>query len=141
MGGGYIACGSFLGADKSGSAFRGLLEGIAGFLPSEEGERFRATVANPILERGCSQTQTLTIPSELVSQLEGPLRQYMDYLGELLGYPVPHEAPDLYRKAGLNPTEAKWGKGCGWQYYCADDLLQACEESRRTGEPIVLSFD
>ncbi len=141
MSGGYIACGSFLGDDKSGSAFQGLLESIAQFLSANEAEQFRATTIAPILESGYSQEQKMTIQADVVMHLAGPLRQYYDHLGHQLGYPLPHEAPDLDKKAGLDPIEAKWGKGPGWQYYCAHDLLQACDESQRIGEPIVLSFD
>jgi hypothetical protein len=141
MAGGYISCGSFMGADKSGSAFEGLLEAIAQSLPTEESRQFRDTVIRPVLDPGYSEEQTLIVPADVALLLRGPLRSYYDHLGEQLGYPLPLEAPDLDRKAGLDPVEAKWGKGLGWQHYCAHDLLQACLESRRSGEPVVLSFD
>jgi hypothetical protein len=140
MSGGYISCGSFAGADKSGSAFQGVLEGIERFLPPAEADLFRRTVLDPLLE-GYSEEQTLAIPPGMVPGLEGPLRRYYEHLGRQLGHPPPHEAPELDRDTGLDPVEAKWGKGLGWQYYCAHDLLHACAESRRTGEPIVVTFD
>jgi hypothetical protein len=141
MAGGYISCGTFYGDDKSGSAFLGLLEGIAERLPPTQAAEFRVTVIDPIMDTELPEEQALTLSAEVVAKLEGYLGAYYEYLGEQLGHPLPHEAPDLDQQAGLDPTEAKWGKGLGWKYYCAHDLLQACGESHRTGEPIILSFD
>jgi hypothetical protein len=133
MAGGYIACGSFLGTDKSGSAFQGLLEAVAHFLPAAGARQFRDGVIAPALAPGFSDEQTLTIPAAAVPHLVGPLRRYYDHPGQQLGHPAPHEAPELNKQARLDPVERKWGKGLGWQYYCAHDLLQACEQSQRTG--------
>jgi hypothetical protein len=141
MAGGYISCGSFAGSDKSGSAFEGVLQGIEQFLPAEEAAQFRRDVIDPIFADGYSEEQTLAILPELVPDLESRLRLYYKHLGRQLRHPAPHEAPELDRTSGLDPVEAKWGKGLGWQYYCAHDLLLACDESNRTGEPIILSFD
>src|SRR4051812_34336404 len=103
MAGGYISCGSFPGADKSGSAFQGLLEAIEQFLPAEEGRQFRRAVTDPVLGAGYSDEQTVTVPTDVVAHLFGPLCRYYKHLGRQLNEPAPHESPDLDKKAGLDP--------------------------------------
>jgi hypothetical protein len=125
MAGGYISCGSFMGGDKSGSAFQGLLEAIECFRPVVEAEQFRAAVIGPVLEQGYSEDQTLSVPADVVPHSADPLRRYYDHQGRQMGHPLPHDAPDLDKVARLDPVAAKWGEGPGWQYYCAHDLLKA----------------
>jgi len=77
----------------------------------------------------------------IVELLLPRLRSYCLALDEKLGHPEPSEAIDLDIAAGLDPIEAKYGAGEGWRFYCATDLLKACEVSFATGEPIFVRFD
>ena len=139
MGGGYIECGTFLGEDKSGSAIEAVFEAIASTLPTDERGHWEREFVQAL---GTSPDGTgFSIESPLVRLLVAPLRKYYEYLGAKLGYPNPYEAPSLDAKSGLDSTEAKWGAGDGWRYYCAHDLLRACEVSLQTGEDIIVSFD
>jgi hypothetical protein len=138
MGGVYISCGKFSGDDKSGSAFQGLLAGIADLLSSAEAAEYRSQIFDPVIS---ALTDHTLITPKIAAQLHPLLKRYSDRLRERLGNPDPWEAPGLDEKAGLDPTAAKWGEGLGWQYYCAHDLLRACEVSAETNEPIVVSFD
>jgi hypothetical protein len=141
MGGGYISCGDFMGGDKSGSALEGVLNGILKALPDSEKYSFKTRVVEPLLTACRRCEEEFEMPNEIVLALLDPLRAYHAYLGNLLGHPEPYLAPDLDRKSGLNATEAKYGKGPGWQYYCADDLIKACDKSLQTGESVMLAFD
>ena len=141
MGGGYISCGGFMGDDKSGSALSGVLRDIPKILSQAEAVAFQTNVAAPLLEAIQSGEQEFQVPPSTVSLLAGPLARYHAHLDEALGHPVPCEAPELDRQRGMDMTDAKWGDGLGWQFYCTHDLLRACEVSNKTGEPITLSFD
>jgi hypothetical protein len=141
MGGGYISCGEFLGEDKSGSAFEGVLRGIPTILAPDAAATFTKHVATPLLQALYVGEQEFEITPEIVGHLFQPLTTYYAHLDQVLGHPHPYEAPELDRTRGLDMTDAKYGAGLGWQFYCTHDLLRACEISRDTGEPIVISFD
>ena len=141
MGGGYISCGEFMGEDKSGSAFEGVLRGILTMLPPKEAVTFTMHVATPLLQALQEGQEQFEIPPDMVGHLFEPLKRYHAHLDHMLGHPHPHEAPELDRQRGLDMIEAKYGSGPGWQFYCTHDLVRACEVSRRTGEPIIFAFD
>jgi len=141
MGGGYISCGEFMGEDKSGSAISGVLRDMATMLSPAEGAAFQKHVAGPVLEAMHRGEQEIEIPPAAASLLLGPLARYHTHLDATLGHPHPYDAPELDRKRGMDMTEAKWGEGLGWQFYCTHDLLRACEVSQKTGAAIVLHFD
>jgi hypothetical protein len=141
MGGGYISCGEFMGEDKSGSALPGVLRDIPKVLSSAEAADFRKQVAGPLMEAMGRGEQEVEVSATTVSLLLAPLARYHAHLDETLGHPHPHDAPELDRQRGMNMTDAKWGDGLGWQFYCTHDLLRACEVSQKTGAPIVLNFD
>lgn len=61
--------------------------------------------------------------------------------GADLGHPEPFNAPQIDEERGLKATDAKWGKGIGWRYYCLHDLEQALRVSIQTGDPVVVHFD
>ena len=141
MGGGYISCGSFSGADKSGSAISGVWkmleteyagDELIARLQSWDAEAQRAFEAG---------SQEADIPAELATELIEPLERYVADLGNKLGNPPHERAPQLDAEAGIPPIDAKWGAGDGWRYYCAVDLLSACRESARTGAVVVVAFD
>ena len=139
MGGGYIKCGDFLGDDKSGSAIFGIFDAIALMLPPDRQKIWQTNFLDAI--EGQEEEQGILIAPQLVRLLAEPLKIYYEQLREKLGNPAPFDAPRLDSERGLNPTEAKWGAGDGWRYYCAHDLLRACEISEQTGESIIISFD
>jgi hypothetical protein len=78
-----------------------------------------------------------SIAERLIPALEG----FNARIGQELGFPEPWDAPAKDEEAGLDSIEAKWGKGKGWQYYCANDLLHACHVSAESREPICVTFD
>lgn len=140
MGGGYISCGKFLGEDKSGSAIAGVLRGIPTVLPEAEGAIFRSAIGDPLLA-AVGRSQPLEIPPKLAAQLIEPLRIYHEHLRVVLGDPDPGDAPELDRERGLRMTDAKYGQGLGWQFYCTHDLLRACQLSQENNEPVSIAFD
>lgn len=141
MAGGYIQCNGFMGGDKSGSAIFGLIDALPEFLPAADRLSFRNTVIAPLREAldGCQEH--ILIEPDLAESLIPALENFNARIGQELGFPEPWDAPAKDEEAGLEPTEAKWGKGKGWQYYCAHDLLQACRVSVESREPICVSFD
>lgn len=141
MGGGYIQCGDFLGNDKSGSAISGLIDALPKFAPAEDRRSFVKSVIAPLRESLANTHEYILIEPTIAARLIIALEIFNSHVGQELGFPEPSEAPDKDREAGLDPTEAKWGKGKGWQYYCAHDLLQACRVSVEGGQPICVSFD
>lgn len=141
MAGGYIQSGAFMGNDKSGSAISGVLDALAEFTPVAGRSIFVETVISPLREalNGCQAH--ILIEASLAERLIPALEAFNARIGEELGYPKPWEAPQKDNEAGLDPIEAKWCKGKGWQYYCSHDLLQACRVSAESREPICVSFD
>jgi hypothetical protein len=82
------------------------------------------------------------ISAEEIRQLLPFLEQCRDALVAELGTADPFEAIEMDDKVpGLDPVDAKWGKGKGWQVYCVLDLLRAAAHSQETGEAICVSFD
>ena len=141
MGGGYIQCGDFLGNDKSGSAISGLLDALPEFAPAEDRRSFVEMAIAPLREALANGREYILIEPTIAARLIATLEGFNSRVGRELGFPEPSDAPAKDQEAGLEPTEAKWGKGKGWQYYCAHDLLQACRVSTEGGEPICVSFD
>jgi hypothetical protein len=130
-----------MGDDKSGSALSGVLSDMLRVLSDAEADAFYKQVYRPLLEAIENGEQEIQIDANSVSALVGPLGRYHAELDKELGHPIPCEAPEIDRQRGMDMTRAKWGDGLGWQFYCTNDLLRACEISRMTGEPITLSFD
>jgi hypothetical protein len=140
MSGGYISCADFEGEDKSGSAMEGVLQGIVDRLPPKEADAFKREVVD-VIKATLGPDSGVRVERPIAELLLPPLRAYYLALDEKLGHPEPSEAIDLDAAAGLDPIEAKYGAGEGWRFYCAADLLKACEISRRTGQPITVTFD
>src|SRR5262245_9543319 len=126
MAGGYIQCGDFMGSDKSGSAISGLLDALPKFVPSADRQAFVEAVVGPLHEALADCQEYILIEPNSAARLIPALESFNARVGQELGFPEPWDAPAKDEEAGLEPTEAKWGKGKGWQYYCAHDLLQAC---------------
>jgi hypothetical protein len=141
MSGGYIQCGGFMGSDKSGSAIFGLIDALPEFLPIADRLSFRDTVIAPLREALDSGQESILIQPNIAERLIPALENFNARISQELGYAEPWDAPAKDKESGLEPIEAKWGKGKGWQYYCAHDLLQACRVSVESREPICVSFD
>ncbi len=131
MGGVNLYCGSFAGADKSGSAF----EAVFGEL---------AVLSSPDIR-------------EVVNQLMSELEVARDYLliapddARLLLPALRKQAEILWVKASAETALAQMvvdeesagrrldpSESLGWKLYCIDDLIAACETSAAEGEPIAL---
>jgi hypothetical protein len=141
MAGGYIQCGGFMGSDKSGSAISGLIDALPEFIPTADRLSFIDAVIAPLREALDSCQEHILIKPNIAERLIPALEGFNTRTGQELGFPEPWDAPAKDEEAGLEPIEAKWGKGKGWQYYCAHDLLQACRISAESREPICVSFD
>jgi hypothetical protein len=141
MSGGYIHCAGFSGDDKSGSAITGVLDSLGECMPESDRAAFHDAVLNPICKAIREASDHILIEAEIVGRLKSPLDELYSRLGSELDHPEPSDAPQFDDDQGLDPIEAKWGKGKGWQYYCAHDLRLACEASLASGQPICISFD
>ena len=141
MSGGYIHCGEFSGDDKSGSAISGVLEALPECVADDMRGEFADTVSIPLAEYLEAAEDHFLIEPEMSAQLIEPVDRLYERYGNELGHPEPFEALQLDDDRGLDPTEAKWGKGIGWRYYCLHDLRIALRQSLESGEPVVISFD
>ena len=141
MAGGYILCGEFSGDDKSGSAISGVFDALAECVSKDERDEFLKSVINPLQESLEEAQDHILIEPDVASQLVDAVDQLYEEYGSELGKPEPFNAPQIDEDRGLDPTDAKWGKGIGWRYYCLHDLRLALRESIENGEPVVIHFD
>lgn len=141
MAGGYIQCGGFMGSDKSGSAISGVIDALPDFVESELRRSFMESITVPLREALDACQEYILIEPGIAERLIPALESFNARIGQELGFPEPWNAPAKDEEAGFDSIEAKWGKGKGWQYYCANDLLQACRVSTESREPICVSFD
>jgi len=118
-----------------------LLRAIPARLTPSDASSYRAQVLDPILKLLEDASDHILIQSTVATQMYEPLKRYQEHLAATLGHPDPVQAPELDEAKGIDPIEAKYGAGLGWQFYCATDLLQACERSQKTGEPICFTWD
>lgn len=127
-----IICGSFRADEKSGSAIEGVLRAVC-----DSGHDTNAASGVRLL-LDLADRELIEIPANLAAELIPSLVQYRCTLVAAIG----HE--DWFREAaaeeagGLGAVEAKWGRGRGWQLYCCDNLLKACETSKAESSPIYL---
>ncbi len=141
MGGGYISCGQFCGDDKSGSAISGVFEAIPELIPEDARSEFISSVLDPLADSLEENGDYFLIEPEIAALLLPPVDAlYMQY-GNELGNPEPFDAPEIDEDRGLDTTEAKWGKGIGWRYYCLHDLRIALRKSIESKESVVINFD
>lgn len=141
MAGGYISCGDFSGDDKSGSAISGVFATLPECLPESERNAFIETALDPLAEYLEENEDHFLIEPDTASMLLGPVDTlYSQYANEL-GNPEPFNAPQIDEDRGMDATDAKWGQGIGWRYYCLHDLRLALRKSIESGEPVVVSFD
>jgi hypothetical protein len=140
MSGGYISCGDFRGEDKSGSAITGVFEALPEYISPENRYAFINEVLEP-LQNSIENGDHMLIYSPDAKRLL-PLVEllYEEYKTEL-GAPEPWNAPQVDEDRGIDPIDAKWGKGIGWRYYCLHDLRSALRLCVETDDPVCISFD
>lgn len=141
MAGGYISCGKFFGDDKSGSAISGVFEALPALLPESERDSFVEDVLNPLAADLEENEDHFSIDPQDAQRLLPLVDDLYEAYGEELGHPRPFEAPQCDEDRGLNSSDAKWGQGIGWRYYCLYDLRQALKLSVSKGDPVVVHFD
>jgi hypothetical protein len=141
MAGGQIFCGEFVGEDKSGSAFSGVLEALPECVAADARDEFIASVINPLTEYLEENEDHVEFGPDIASRLVAPVDRLFERYGEELGHPEPFDAPQIDEVGGLDQMDAKWGQGIGWRYYCLSDLRAALRESIGSGEPIFIHFD
>ena len=146
MGGGYVSCGEFTGADKSCSAFQGVLDQVAdlsSYRPDAALDAFVERVRSFLSGNGDPEwSDYILIPHKLAIDLEPYLEECKRSLVADMKTDDPFEAIERDEaESGLDPIDAKWGKGKGWRLYCVHDLLLAIAHSRATREEICISFD
>jgi hypothetical protein len=127
MGGLNISAGSFQGADKSGSAFEGVLDALEG--DPDLIEEIRS---------GFDDAEYLLISEEQVARLLPLLVSYRKKLVSEIGHDDWSREAEAEEAAGLDATEAKWGAGRGWKLYCVTDLIRACEIGLLEHEPVAV---
>lgn len=140
MGGGRIVCGDYTGEDKSGSAISGLLEALQEFLSCGSYPRQIKSTVDEIAARLQRAGDHILIESELAINLKAALVAWHAEQQARNGFQDQWEAVLSDDSTGLDPVDAKWGKGPGWRYHCACDMIKACTISQATGEPICIAF-
>jgi hypothetical protein len=137
MSGGNIMCGEFVGNDKSGSALSGVLDNLLELAKKEKLiEVIRQLQSS--MEEG---EDHLLIDPELAAILLPAVNAYHKKLKTELGDVDPASIIELDDTDDVDPVEAKWGTGKGWQFYCTTDLIKALKESKKIEEPVVIVFD
>ena len=141
MGGGYIQCDDFCGDDKSGSAMSGVLEELPSQLSESERETFVNELIAP-LQRQLDETgEYFLIPPASSKRLLPVVDSLYDNYRQRFGDADVWDAIELDDESGLDPIEAKWGKGAGWRYYCLTDLRVALRRSIDSDSDVCVSFD
>ena len=141
MGGGYIQCDDFCGDDKSGSAMSGVLEELPSQLPDSERDTFINELIAP-LQRQLDETgEYFLIPPASSKRLLPVVDSLYDNYRQRFGDADVWDAIEQDDESGLDPIEAKWGKGAGWRYYCLTDLRAALRRSIDSDSDVCVSFD
>ena len=136
MGGINIHCGSFSGADKSGSAFEGVLAAL--IETAAPVERAIIDKINAALDEA---TDHLLISPEDAQALLPSLRNYNVHTdGQLVvaGDPWDQICRDDQQASSAVSTRLKYGEGLGWRAYCAHDLVKAFEVAVAESQPVAL---
>jgi hypothetical protein len=128
MSGLSIQCGTFHGHDKSGSALSGVLKKLS-------------DISQEVAKSIDSQFENAEYALISVRHAKVLLPDLVFFRYVLLDQ-IGHD--DWWKKAmdeeasGLDPVRAKWGSGLGWQLYCVNDLIRACEISQDENCEIVI---
>jgi hypothetical protein len=130
MAGGNIHCGTFEAADKSGSAFEGVIKEIRSSIES---------IAEDFA-RQLDEGEYVLISPLMAKNLIEVLDIYLILLIKEIGNDDCHQEILREENAGMDPVDAKWGESRGWRLYCVTDLLGACRTSINENEPVCIAF-
>lgn len=137
MAGGEIICGSFNGKEESGSAYPGVL----GALEKKASGNTKKTIQRLRKPWGRNQfPEHIEILKSQAKMLCPLLIEYKKELVRAIGHSDWSRATEQEEAAGLDTTDAQYGKGKGWQLYCVTDLITACRRSIAEDEPIHIVF-
>lgn len=138
MAGYQVACGEFVGTDKSVSAIRGIIEGIIEMDPESLDEPAVARLQESFRD----WPEMVEIDSDDAAALLPHLLRYQRYLAEIIG-PLDdiHDAIRYDEAAPFGMSEAKAGAGLGWRYYGLHSLCEACRRSQSNREPVLIFVD
>ncbi len=139
MGGVYVSCGAFSGEDKSCSAISGVVEEILPLASASE----RVLLA-PIIEWLEVGPDHVVIEADTARGLLSLIVRYREIIEARIAPvrdPFEQMNKDHEDDPTLDVTEAKYGKGLGWKYYCVLDLEKAIRVACATGEPVALVQD
>jgi hypothetical protein len=128
MSGLNISCGSFSSGDKAGTPFERVIDELSG-------------VAQEIKKRvlsGFDTDEHTLIGPEDAELLIQPLLAYRNRLVAEIGHDDWMREIDREERTGVCSIKLKWGEGRGWRLYCAVNLLAACQESAKTGQPVLV---
>jgi hypothetical protein len=141
MGGGYINCGDFSGDDKSCSAISGVFDELPSSLKEHERNEFVTNVLGPLQSQLEETGEYFLIPPEVARKMLPVVQTlYEKYRNIFLNKTV-WDAIASDDDSGIDPSEAKWGAGPGWRYYCLTDLLKGLQQSIETNTDVCISFD
>lgn len=141
MGGGYIQCGDFSGDDKSCSAISGVFDELPSVLEERERNEFVTNVLDPLHSQLEETGEYFVIPPDVASMMLPAVQILYDKYRDIFLNKTVWDAVASDDDCGIDPSEAKWGQGPGWRYYCLTDLLQGLQHSIETDTDICISFD
>jgi hypothetical protein len=141
MGGGYIHCGDFSGDDKSCSAISGVFEELPSVLPVEARDAFVTDVIEPLQRQLETNGEYFLISPEVSKRLLPVVETLFDRYRTKYGDAEVWDVMENDENSGLDATDAKWGEGPGWRYYCLTDLRTGLKHSIETRTDVCVSFD
>ncbi|MBL4900908.1 MAG: hypothetical protein JKX76_14960 [Colwellia sp.] len=130
MAGGNIHCGTYEAAEKSGSAFEGVIDEI----------RSSIEVIAENFDRQLEEGEYVLILPKQAKKLIETWSNYRSHLINEIGNEDFDQEILREENAGMDPVDAKWGKNRGWRLYCVTDLLGACQAYIRENEPVCIAF-
>lgn len=137
MAGGEIVCGSFAGKPESGSALPGVLDALAKRTDGKVKETIKR-LKKPFGRK--DWPDHIEINKRDAAVLRPLLDEYKKDLVRIIGHSDWSKANEEEEAAGLDTTDAQYGKGKGWQLYCVKDLMSACRVAAAENEAIHIVF-
>ena len=135
MSGGYVSCGSWLGDDKSCSAFLPLLDSLEEVVAESERAEWETKVVAPLRTQldatDADDMPFLRLNPDTMECLGRVARRYVE---QQIGRGVAPEPDESFSADG-------WRSGPGWRLYCATDLVTASEKAQSSGNEVVIHFD
>jgi hypothetical protein len=128
----HFSCGEWLGGDKTASPFFDVVKALRRFVPRKDRARWRESFLAPL--NAPTASGRLELSPAMLEVLAGPLKCYRDELVTRLGLSGPGatiEELGAFPRV-ISDEEEVW--------LCVSDLLAGSEVSRRTGQPIVITF-